>query len=110
MMDARELKKIVGDNVRKERLLHKLTQSSLAEKIGVSLKQITAIETGKAYPRPETVVALCKALETNPSTFFHTGSENAEEKRRRDRYTAHIMERLGEILAEEAAEYGGNES
>lgn len=110
MMDARELKRIVGYNVRKERLLHDLTQSDLAELIGVSLKQITAIETGKAYPRPATMAALCKVLDTSPSTFFHTGNENDDEKKRLNRYGSHIMERLGEILAEEAAEYGGNES
>ena len=106
-MDASELKRIVGGNIRNERSRQNLTQSALADMVGISLKQIAAIESGNAYPRPETMAAICQALNTNPSTFFHNEMENDDESRRFDHHLAHLKERFEAIVAEESEDYKG---
>ena len=79
---AEELKKIVGVNIKKERLRCNLTQPALAEIIGMSIKQVAAIETGHSYPEAATLAKLSNALGVPPSFFFRRPGDNEEEKER----------------------------
>lgn len=52
----------IGENIRKIRKEKKLTQSELAQKIGISYQQIGQYETGKRKPKIETIDKIATAL------------------------------------------------
>ncbi len=49
-----------GDNLKKVRVLKKLSQESLAEKVNVSRQSVSKWETGDAYPTMNNLLELCK--------------------------------------------------
>ena len=49
-----------GDNLKKIRILKKLSQENLAEKVKVSRQSISKWETGDAYPTMNNLLELCK--------------------------------------------------
>lgn len=58
VIDNTELRKILGQNVRRLRKNADLTQTELAAKIGVSLVHLNRIEQGHAAPSAEVLFAL----------------------------------------------------
>ncbi len=54
--------KPLGTLVREYRLRMPMTQQELAEKAGLHLKAVQAIELGKSRPRPATIRRLAEAL------------------------------------------------
>ena len=49
-----------GDNLKKIRIIKKLSQEALAEKVNVSRQSISKWETGDAYPTMNNLLELCK--------------------------------------------------
>ncbi len=49
-----------GDNLKKIRILKKLSQEDLAEKVNVSRQSVSKWETGDAYPTMNNLLELCK--------------------------------------------------
>ena len=49
-----------GDNLKKIRVMKKLSQEDLAEKVGVSRQSVSKWETGDAYPTMNNLLELCK--------------------------------------------------
>jgi transcriptional regulator with XRE-family HTH domain len=60
----------IGRRLRAERTRRFLTQDALAEKAGISQKQLSKIENDEAEPRFSTILALAEALEVNPEVFL----------------------------------------
>ena len=62
---------ITGEKIKKARLLAKLSQQELADKIAGcnsgegNRKQVRNWETGKAYPRGDNLIELCKVLKVS---------------------------------------------
>lgn len=52
----------IGKNIRKYRLLKKLRQEDLAEKAGLSINYVGAIERGEKLPSLETLLVIINAL------------------------------------------------
>lgn len=69
-MDNNEIKRIVADNIRLERLRIRFTQEELAEKADISFKYINMIEKYKANPSITIVVRICKALGVDLNTIY----------------------------------------
>ena len=64
------IKKNLGNKIRKIRLDKGLTQENLAEKINLSAKSLSQIELGNNFVSAETLGDLCKALDISPKTLF----------------------------------------
>lgn len=58
-------KALIGLKVRTIREYRNLSQAKLAEKINISDNTLSNIETGKYYPRVETLIALSNALDVS---------------------------------------------
>lgn len=65
-----DIKKKLGNNIRKIRMEHSLTQEALAEKINLSPKSLSQIELGNNFVSAETLDSLCEALEVSPRILF----------------------------------------
>ena len=68
---------IIGKKIRKFRQRQGMTQHDLAEKIGVTEKQISKIETGIHYPKFENFVKILDALDISLKEF----SEDIEQEK-----------------------------
>lgn len=65
-----DIRKKLGNNIRKIRIEHSLTQEALAEKINLSPKSLSQIELGNNFISAETLDSLCIALEVSPRILF----------------------------------------
>lgn len=62
----------MGNRLRRKRKQMKLTQETLAELSGLSVKTIISAEKGQKALRPENIVRLCESLEMDIS-YLMTG-------------------------------------
>ena len=66
VMDINELQEIYSSNIKRFRLRKGLKQDILAEKVDLSEKYISDLETGRRAGSFETLVSLANALEVEP--------------------------------------------
>ena len=60
----------IGRRLRAERTRRFLTQDALAEKAGISQKQLSKIENDEVEPRFSTILKLADALGAEPEIFL----------------------------------------
>jgi len=65
-MNFDELKEIYAENIKSKRIEKKLKQDKLAEKIGLTEKYVSDLETGRRFGSFETLVAIANALDVEP--------------------------------------------
>ncbi len=58
------------DNLKKLRTARQLTQTALAEQLGVSRSTVAMWESGESEPNIETILFLCQLLNTTPSALL----------------------------------------
>lgn len=61
---------VIGARIMQRRKLLGMKQSELAELIGVSDNLISNIENGRSYPKLNSFMLICKALDCNADYFF----------------------------------------
>ena len=57
-----DMRKLVGDNVRRIRLHQRITQEELSERCGLSQQYISGLENGRRNPTIVTIFELAQAL------------------------------------------------
>ncbi len=60
----------LGKKIKAVRRLKRLTQQDLADRIGISVSQLSCIERGSKYPRQEVIVEIADVLGMSPYEFF----------------------------------------
>lgn len=65
-----DLQKIIGTNIVRIRQLEGLNQTALANKIGLSRKQLCKIERGEVYPTADTIQRISEGLGVPVKEFF----------------------------------------
>ena len=89
-MEEKELKSILGENIKKFRNKRGWNQLLLSEKIGISANYLSVVETGKGWVTPLTLVKLAKVLDIDvyelflpeiPAFYEHNKSDNEKIKR-----------------------------
>lgn len=58
-----EIIKVVGENIRIERLRRRLSQERLSEMAGITPQYLSHIENGKVNPSVIIIYKICKALD-----------------------------------------------
>ena len=69
-MQADQLRRILGANVRRLRLEMGLTQVELAERLNVGQNYISDVETGKKSPLLKTLAEFAEILQVQPSELL----------------------------------------
>jgi transcriptional regulator with XRE-family HTH domain len=67
---SEDVRKLVGDNVRRLRLAAELSQAALAERMGVDRAYISGLEKGDRNPTVVSLWHLSKALSVPIKSFF----------------------------------------
>ncbi|TVR89039.1 MAG: XRE family transcriptional regulator [Spirochaetaceae bacterium] len=70
-----DVRRILAENVRKQRRQLGMSQFQLAERCGISSSFIGEIETSKKYPSAETLAVLAHALGLAPYQLYLDGSD-----------------------------------
>lgn len=65
-----DMRKLVGDNVRRVRGERGITQEQLAEQSGFSQQYISDLERGRRNPTVVSLFELAQALETTPTVLI----------------------------------------
>ncbi|MEM0985302.1 MAG: helix-turn-helix transcriptional regulator [Pseudomonadota bacterium] len=78
--DASEIDRIVGERIRRRRVLLGLTQDQLADALGISYQQIQKYETGANRVSAGRLFKIAETLDTTAGWFFDGigGDANAE--------------------------------
>lgn len=63
--------KVLGENIKKYRKSKNLTQNALAEIIGLEVKSLSLIETGKGFVSAKTLEKLVSVLNVSASDLFN---------------------------------------
>ena len=67
-----EFYQLVKQKMQELRKRHKLTQSEVADKLGVTVQHYQQIETGSTDPNLRIIVGLSDIYDVHPSYFFNT--------------------------------------
>ncbi len=71
------LKQIFGTNLHSYRKLRDLSQEQLAEKLNISVKHLSTMETGKVFASAELIEKLSTVLNVSISALFYTPDEKS---------------------------------
>jgi transcriptional regulator with XRE-family HTH domain len=69
-MEEKELRLVLAENIKKYRNRRGWNQLLLSEKIGISANYLSAVETGKGWVSPLTLVKLANVLEIEVFELF----------------------------------------
>lgn len=78
----------IGTKIKTARKVAGLTQKELGKKLGVSAAMIAQYETGRRFPKIETIEKLAQALDITPSILYGITSAEAEEAEKAWRHIA----------------------
>lgn len=96
-MNFEELKEIYAENLKSKRNELGIKQDKLAEKIGLSEKYISDLETGRRIGSFETLVSIADALEVEPYELLLPPKTNISYDTKR---TKELMKRLRSNFSE----------
>ena len=65
-----DIKKLLGNKIKRLRLKHKLTQEQLAEKMQIAPRTLCGIENGENFVKAETVNKFCEIFEISSFELF----------------------------------------
>ena len=72
------IKEQLGKRICELRKQMNISQEELAEKLDISQRSLSKIETGRNYPQPETIEKIAKALNVNINHLFSFQSLNTK--------------------------------
>ena len=71
------IKQIFGNNLHEYRKNKNLSQEQLAEKLEISVKHLSTLETGKSFVSAELLEKISKILSVSPSALFYSPEEKS---------------------------------
>lgn len=71
------VKEVFGANIHSYRKEKKWSQEQLAEKVDISLKHLSNMETGKVFASAELIEKIARALGVSVSALFYTVQEKS---------------------------------
>ena len=73
------IKQEFGKKIKEKRILRKLTQEQLAERIGISPKSLSQIELGNNFVTADNIEKICNSLNISPKSLFDFSIEHSDE-------------------------------
>ena len=79
-----DIKKEIGERIKRVRKQRGLTQEQLAEIMEISSRNLSNIELGNSFPKPETLEKFLSALNITTQTLFANDSIKSDEELLKD--------------------------
>jgi transcriptional regulator with XRE-family HTH domain len=106
-MEERELKAILGKNIKSFRSRRQLSQADLAEKAGISITFLSNIERGNNFPLAGTLCSLAKALEVEVFELFKGDLAPSDSKELVNQLSEDITKKINLAMTEVFKQYTG---
>lgn len=74
------IKQLFGNNLHEYRKNKKMSQEQLAEKLGISVKHLSTLETGKGFVSAELLEKISEILEVSPAALFYSATEKSSDE------------------------------
>lgn len=74
------IKKELGEKIKRIRKQKGLTQEQLAEMMEISSRNLSNIELGNSFPKPETLERFLKSLDISTQTLFSNDSIKSDKE------------------------------
>ena len=71
------VKEIFGNNIHTYRKAKKWSQEQLAEKVDISIKHLSTLETGKVFASAELIEKIAACLDVSVSALFYSPQEKS---------------------------------
>ena len=71
------IKAIFGNNIHSYRKRRNLSQEQLAEKLDISVKHLSTLETGKVFASAELIETIALVLEVSVAALFYSPEEKS---------------------------------
>ncbi len=79
-----DIKREIGEKIKRVRKQRGLTQEQLAEIMEISSRNLSNIELGNSFPKPETLEKFLSALNITTQTLFSNDSIKSDEELLKD--------------------------
>ena len=89
-----DVKSLLGNNLHTYRKLAGLSQEALAERLEISIKHLSTLETGKGFASAELLEKISAALNVSVSALFYSPEEHSLDESR--------LSQIDRIITEEA--------
>ncbi|MGN0728239.1 helix-turn-helix domain-containing protein [Treponema sp.] len=89
---SRDLSEILGSNIRRYRLKLGMTQEEFSRKIGLTSIGLSKIETGKSWPKKETLAKCVEIFNIKPFQLFTETNEDFI------RYRGIVIEAISDLV------------
>jgi transcriptional regulator with XRE-family HTH domain len=99
-MNGKEIKAVLGKNIRNLRANRQYTQAILAEKADVSITYLSKIERGLKFPKPDILSQLAEGLEVELYELFKTDYVPKSVPVSETEYTKRIINRLSKEMVQ----------
>ena len=106
-MDGKEIKAVLGKNIKFLRARKRLTQAVLAEKANISIIFISSIERGAKYPQPDILARIAKVLDVEVFELFKGDLVPADSKKLVTHLTKDIKKKVNAALEDIFKQYLG---
>jgi len=104
-MNGREVKAILGKNVKFLRYRKEYSQADLAEKANISITFLSNIERGLKFPKPDIMVKIAESLEVGVSTLFITDIVPDDNKELINSLSEDITKKVNQAMKEVFKQY-----
>lgn len=71
------IKQLFGNNLHEYRKKRRMSQEQLAEKLEISVKHLSSLETGKGFVSAELLEKISEILEISPAALFYSAEEKS---------------------------------
>lgn len=71
------IKQLFGKNLHEYRKIKKMSQEQLAEKLGISVKHLSTLETGKCFVSAELLEKIVAVLNISPAALFYSDTDSS---------------------------------
>ena len=75
-----DIKKEIGEKIKRFKKKHGFTQEKLAEVVDISSRNLSNIELGLSYPKPETLEKIMQTLEMSTQELFSNEHLKSDEE------------------------------
>jgi len=106
-MDGRDIKAVLGKNIKFLRNRRGFTQAVLAEKADISIIFMSSIERGSKYPKPDILARIAKVLDVEVFELFKGDLVPSDSKKLITTLTKDIKKKVNTALEDIFKQYLG---
>jgi transcriptional regulator with XRE-family HTH domain len=104
-MNGKEIKAILGKNIKFFRYRKEYSQADLAEKADISITFLSNIERGLKFPKPDIMVKIAESLDVGVSTLFITDIVPDDNKELINSLSEDITKKVNQAMKEVFKQY-----